>query len=220
MDEEPMHAARLKSVEYEDVFSRGGGGSGAVPEARSRDRAGDAALLQRIGAGDESALEAFHKSYADVLYGVASRLMHSEQDAREILVEVFLKIWDRASSYDPRLSSPLTWAVMQLRGLCIDRMRRIHRYADRVDRARAANECLSLQGIDGNVRYRELREQVENALALLPETERECVILAVFSEMTQEEVASALSQPTGTIKSRLRRGMDKLRTLLRDALKR
>ncbi|HWB03892.1 MAG TPA: sigma-70 family RNA polymerase sigma factor [Verrucomicrobiales bacterium] len=220
MDEEPMHAARLKSVEFEDAFSRGGGGGGVMPETRSRDRAGDAALLQRIGAGDESALEAFHKTYADVLYGVAVRLMHSEHDAREILVEAFLKIWDRASSYDPRLSSPLTWAVMQLRSLCFDRMRRIHRYADRIDRARAANECLALHGMDGHARYRELREQVENALARLPENERECVILAVFSEMTHEEVAGALSQPAGTIKSRLRRGMDKLRTLLRDALQR
>ncbi|HEX2747922.1 MAG TPA: sigma-70 family RNA polymerase sigma factor [Verrucomicrobiales bacterium] len=220
MEGEPMHAARLKFVECEDAFSRGGGGSGGVPETRGRDRARDALLLQRIGAGDESALEAFHKAYADVLYGVAARLMHSEHDARELLVEVFLKIWDRASSYDPRLSSPLTWAVMQLRSLCIDRMRRIHRYADRIDRARAAAECLPFHGVDGDVRYHELREQVENALALLPESERECVVLAVFSEMTHEEVAGTLSQPAGTIKSRLRRGMDKLRTLLRDALHR
>lgn len=213
-----MYAPRLKSVDCEDAFSTGGGGGGAVVQTKARDRAGDAALLQRIGAGDESALEAFHKAYADVLYGVAARLMHSEHDAREILVEAFLKIWERASSYDPRLSSPLTWAIMQLRSLCLDRMRRIHRYADRIDRARAAMECLSLRDTDGDARYRQLREQVENALALLPETERECVVLAVFSEMTHDEVAGALAQPPGTIKSRLRRGMDKLRTLLRDAL--
>jgi RNA polymerase sigma-70 factor (ECF subfamily) len=220
MEEELMHGARLKSVECADAFSRGAGGGGSVPETRTRDRTEDAVLLQRIGAGDESALEAFHKAHADVLYGVASRMMHSEHDAREILVEAFLKIWDRACSYDPRLSSPLTWAVMQLRSLCIDRMRRIHRYADRIDRAQAAMECLPIHGTVSDVRYHELREQVENALARLPENERECVILAVFSEMTHEEVAGALSQPAGTIKSRLRRGMDKLRTLLRDALHR
>jgi RNA polymerase sigma-70 factor, ECF subfamily len=210
-------SARLKSVEWNDAAIPIGAGGGGVAGMPLRDHAGDMALLQRMAARDESALEAFHRRHADALYAVASRMLFSDHDANEVLQDVFLKIWDKASSYDPRLAAPLTWATMLLRSLCLDRMRRVHRYADRIARARAMADGAPLHDEAQPIFYRDLHERVSAAMAVLPELERQCVMLAVFSEMTHEEVATTLGQPAGTVKSRLRRGLEKLRTILRHA---
>ncbi len=191
--------------------------SGGLGFAAGRPYEMDALLLQRIGVGDESALEAFHNAHAATLFAIASQLLFSGEDARDVLQETFVKIWKKAGTYDSRLASPLTWATMQLRSLCLDRMRRIHRYSDRVARLRAATEILPQHDGGTDFLMHELRDRVKTAMSALPGNERQCVMLAVFSEMTHEEVAGALSQPIGTIKSRMRRGMEKLRTLLGNA---
>ncbi len=205
---------RLRSLsrEEEAPAPAGRGRPAAVPAPEQ-----DIFLMQRISTGDESALESFYTAHGQELFAVASRMLYSEQDARDVLQECFLKIWDKAANYDARLASPLTWAVMQMRSLCIDRMRRIHRYTNRIDRLRA--DAQGLPGHDDGQDFllRDLHERVHDALSTLPDTERQCVLLAVFSEMTHEEVAGALEQPVGTVKSRLRRGMEKLRTILGNA---
>lgn len=204
---------RPRSLDREEAApTLAGGGNTVAVHALERDMA----LMQRIGTRDESALESFYHAHGQALFAIASQMLFSEQDARDVLQECFLKIWDKAATYDARLASPVTWAVMQLRSLCIDRMRRIHRYTARIERLRSIPGALPSHD-EGGFLLRELHDRVQLALGDLPDAERQCVMLAVFSEMTHEEVAGTLAQPIGTVKSRLRRGMEKLRTTLRNA---
>ena len=173
-------------------------------------------LIKRIASGDESALGEFYDRFAVTLYSVAMKIMKEARDAEDSLQEGLIYIWRKAGSYDPRLSSPYSWAVMIVRNKCIDRLRsrlRVERIAER-----ATAEFAHRGDVDDfSAAAPELREQriaVRSTLSQLSVEQRQALELAFFSGLTHEEIANHLEAPLGTIKARIRRGLLRMRELL------
>ncbi len=180
----------------------------------------EAALLQRIAAGDELAFAQFYDRFSPGLYSLVYRVLRDEKESEDVLQEGFAHVWRRAETYDPARSSAFTWAVMVFRNKAIDRLRLRMRRARTLDGA--AEEALRFpQQDDRSAGIAELREQqstVRAALTQIPAEQREAVELAFFGGLTHEEIAEQLAAPLGTIKARIRRGLLKLRETLKGAL--
>jgi RNA polymerase sigma-70 factor (ECF subfamily) len=174
--------------------------------------------LTRVSAGDESAFRELYDRYSSALYGLALRVLRDASEAEDVLQEAFMVIWRKAATFDSERSSPFSWAVMIVRNKAIDRLRSRDR-GERIQTALSEEEA----GLDHRdeasaeepVR-RERRQQVGSALAQIPEEQRQAIELAFFGGLTQEEVSSRLAAPLGTIKARIRRGLLRLRELLKE----
>ncbi|HEY5229040.1 MAG TPA: RNA polymerase sigma factor [Opitutaceae bacterium] len=177
----------------------------------------EAALLSRIGSGDRDAFRQLYERYSAPLFSLAIRLVGNFGESEELLQDSFVKIWRNAASFDPRKSRPFTWAVTILRRTCIDhlRKRRIRPVLSPL-----ADELLPDPSASSNARHvaqsREDSERLRGALAGIAPHQREALEMALFSDMTQFEIAQRLEQPVGTIKSWIRRGLLGLRSTLNE----
>ena len=166
-----------------------------------------------MAGGDEQALSALYDRYRLILFGLILRILHSQQEAEDVLQEVFLQVWRRASDFDEARGRPFTWLVTLARSRAIDRLRSLgSRDRTALEAARNTPESIS-NAADDAVRS-EQGEIVRRALAELPEEQRRTLLLAYFEGLTQSEIAERLNTPLGTVKTRMRSGMIKLRELL------
>ncbi len=171
----------------------------------------DLILLQRIAAGDGDALLLLHRRYADLVYSVALRVLGDPSLAEEVTQDVFLKLWQKSDYYDAQRGRFSTWLLSVTRFAAIDRLR----YEGRrqavplqpQDRSRAAVAEHPGQAIWEQGQY--LRMLLEQ----LPKEQRELIELAYFNGMTHRDLAEYFGLPLGTVKSRLRLGLQKLRSL-------
>jgi RNA polymerase sigma-70 factor (ECF subfamily) len=175
----------------------------------------DVELLQAIKDGDEQALASLYDRYRLILFGLILRILHSRSEAEDVLQEVFLQVWQRASSFEESRGRPFTWLVTLARSRAIDRLRSLG------SRDRTANEAgreaevtgATRDAVDDAIRS-EQGETVRRALAALPDEQRSTLVLAYFEGLTQTEIAERQGAPLGTVKTRMRSGMIKLRELL------
>ncbi|HEX7296087.1 MAG TPA: sigma-70 family RNA polymerase sigma factor, partial [Pyrinomonadaceae bacterium] len=147
------------------------------------------------------------------LFGLLVRILNSREEAEDVLQEVFLQVWRRAKDFDETRGKPFTWLVTLARSRAIDRLRSLGA-RDRVAQAsvREASEEVSDAAVDA---FRsEQRALVTSALSQLPEEQKGPLVLAYFDGLTQSEIAAKLGAPLGTVKTRMRAGMMKLRELL------
>jgi RNA polymerase sigma-70 factor (ECF subfamily) len=175
----------------------------------------DADLLRAVARGDESALAAIYDRYSSILLGLLLRILHSRAEAEDVLQEVFVQVWRRADSFDESRGRGFTWLVTLARSRAIDRLRALDSRARAATASAAeASEPVSDASLDA---FRsEQREIVRAALAELTEDQRRTLLLAYEEGLTQSEIAARLGQPLGTVKTRTRAGLLKLRELLRD----
>jgi RNA polymerase sigma-70 factor (ECF subfamily) len=178
----------------------------------------DALLLKRTAAGDSDALLALHKRYANLVYSMAWRVLQDVGLAEEVTQDVFLKLWRQAQRYDPDRGRFSAWLLSVTRFAAIDRLRREGRrpstvdlWADGVD-PQAALELLLATDHESWERGQHLRL----LLMQLPAEQRQVVELAYFGGLTHSELAEQLGLPLGTVKGRLRLGLEKLRGLWLD----
>jgi RNA polymerase sigma-70 factor (ECF subfamily) len=172
-----------------------------------------ATLLRRIASRDSSAFAAFYDAYAPLAFGLIRRILRSSAEAEEVLQEVFWEIWRSAADYDPKRGSPEAWVTMRARSRAIDRARSMRRRGERVT-ATLDNTIPAETGPNPGVRAEE-RRIVHGALGQLPPNQQEVIELAYFEGLTQTEIAERLQQPVGTVKTRIRLGMERLRDLMR-----
>jgi len=180
----------------------------------------EACLLAQAGVGDRDAFRLLYARYSAPLFSLAIRLVGDVGDAEEMLQDTFVKIWRNAASYDSRRSRPFTWAVTILRRTCIDHLRRRRRHLFTTPLSAEAGAPADLstgETVRQQTEAREDSERVLGALADVPAIRRRALELALFSEMTQSEIAQRLEQPVGTVKSWIRRGLLELRTTLNDS---
>ena len=179
----------------------------------------DVELLHAVARGDEVALARLYDSYRVILFGLMLRILRSRQEAEDVLQDVFLQVWNRAADFDESRGRPFTWLVTLARSRAIDRLRALGS-RERVAQ-NAAREIVeeSSDAIEDAIRAEEGRG-VRNALHELPEDQRQALELAYFEGLTQSEIASRLKTPLGTVKTRMRSGMTKLRELLGNQFKR
>jgi RNA polymerase sigma-70 factor, ECF subfamily len=177
----------------------------------------EAELLRQIGAGDPDSFEDLYDRFSGVLFAAALQILNDQRDAEDVLQDVFVQIWDKARLYSPSRGKPLTWAMTLTRNKAIDRLRssqRRFRLQDQVEKeSKVTARAISRDGAD-EVDAIEKSRIVRSAVLELSKEQRQAIELAFFSGLTQNEIAAELSQPLGTVKARIRRGMLKLRDLI------
>ncbi len=194
------------------------------PEYRSRVKpesaqVSDVELLHAVARGDEVALARLYDGYREILFGLLVRILNSREEAEDVLQEVFVQVWKRASDFDEARGRPFTWLVTLARSRAIDRLRSLGSRQRVVQNA--AREIIeeTSDAIEDAIRAEEAKV-VRQALQEIPEEQRRVLELAYFEGLTQSEVARRLEAPLGTVKTRMRSGMIKLRELLGDQFKR
>ena len=173
----------------------------------------DVELLQAVAHGDEQALGHIYDRYRVVLFGLLVRILNSREEAEDVLQEVFLQVWRRAADFDEKRGRPFTWLVTLARSRAIDRLRALAS-RERVAQAGAQEESEQISDAATDAIRAEQRSLVTNALAQLPDEQKRALMLAYFDGLTQSEIAKRLGAPLGTVKTRMRAGMTKLRELL------
>ncbi len=178
----------------------------------------DVDLLRAIARRDELALASLYDRYRLILFGLLTRILISREEAEDVLQEVFLQVWRRAADFDEQRGRPFTWLVTLARSRAIDRLRVL---ASRQRLADSAAQNAPDEASDAvtDTLHSEQREIVARALAELPEEQRYTLMLAYFEGLTQSEIAAKLGTPLGTVKTRMRSGMIKLRGLLGEQMK-
>jgi len=177
-------------------------------------------LIRRVADGDERALGTLYDRYAEKLYGLALSVVKSEADADEVLEDAFLQVWRTAGSFDPDRGTVSSWLSVIVRSRAMDRVRARKRRRKALERsAEADTEGLAAPRSDDppspdeRSERAELRERLDRLLAAIPEEQRRVIELAYFDGLTQREIADVTGIPLGTVKSRVRAGMRKLREM-------
>lgn len=190
---------------------------GPVPP-RPADASGDASdLARRLVARDELALADLYDRHGAGVYGLILRIVRSPGDAEEVTQEVFLYAWDRARQFDPGRGSMTTWLFTLARSRAIDRIRSFRSQERRREGLRleqAASAGVSPPLPDRAAEQADARTGVRAALAGLVAEQREVLELAYFDGLSQSEIAEHLRTPLGTVKTRMRQGMIRLRDAL------
>jgi RNA polymerase sigma-70 factor (ECF subfamily) len=171
-------------------------------------------LVQSIAAGDQRALHALYERTHRMVFTLIARITNDRHAAEEVTLDVFHDVWRRASTYDAVDGSVVGWIMNQARSRAIDRLR----FEQRKKRAGSPGDSsLPPAAASGPYEALDRRDQgrlLRDALAVLTPQERQAIEAAFFSELTYVEVAARLSQPLGTIKTRVRSALGKLRQAL------
>ena len=173
------------------------------------------ALIAAIAAGDRDAFSRFYDLTAPMAFGLIRRVLRDPEAAAEVLQEVFWQVWQDAPRYDPTRGTPEAWLVMRAKTRAIDRLRSIRR-RDRTFVA-PVDESVAQRREDpapNPAVVAEDRGLIQTALAQLPEPQRRVIELAFFEGLTHSEIATRLGEPLGTVKTRARLGLDRLRGVL------
>jgi RNA polymerase sigma-70 factor (ECF subfamily) len=171
-------------------------------------------LVQSIAAGDQVALYALYARTHRLVFTLVVRITGNRETAEEVTLDVFHDVWRRASIYAPDGGSVVGWIMNQARCRAIDRLRYEQR-KKRVDSGLADVTALpAAGGPQEAIIAREQRRLLEEALQVLTPEERQAIETAFFEELTYSEAATRLKQPLGTVKTRIRSGLGKLRDAL------
>lgn len=180
--------------------------------------AADVALMRVIAAGDRDALGVFYDRHASAVMGLCVRILTNRNEAEETVADIFVELWERSGTFDPQRGSPLAYLMNLARSRAIDRLRHRRRHTDALAEV-AATQHRPNRSEDavafGCAIHGERRAIVRKALDVLDARERRVVELSFFQGLTHREIAAALEEPIGTVKTRIRRGLIRLREELR-----
>jgi len=176
----------------------------------SRDN--DRGLIARIESRDGDALALLYDRYSARLLGLAQRILGDTGEAEEVLQEVFLHVWKAAATFDASRGPVLAWLLVATRSRSIDRLRsRRPRWSAGARSLEEAPETASREDIEADAAGREWEAKCRAAIAELPEEQRRALELAYFEGLTHQEIAQRTATPLGTVKTRVRLGLMKLR---------
>jgi RNA polymerase sigma-70 factor (ECF subfamily) len=178
-------------------------------------RTDDVGLVIAIARYNADAFAEAYRRHAGAVFGLAQRLLWERALAEEMVQEIFLRLWEHPERFDQARGSLRSFLLMDAHARCVDRIRSDARRKNREERTARA-ELVSEYDLDLEAFDLDIAEQVRAALAALSEAERQAIELAYFGGHTYREVARILDQPEGTIKSRIRTGLTRLRTQLVD----
>lgn len=172
-------------------------------------------LVARVANGDQAAFEQLYEQSSSLLFTLVSRIVGSHGDAADLLQEVYLEVWRKASNYDHARGTPMAWLVTLARSRAIDRVRALGSRGKGVtaslddtpasDLIAAGTDALEMRAAN------ERQALVWKAIESLPPVQRQAIALAYYEGLTHVEISERLNVPLGTIKTRIRLAMEKLR---------
>jgi RNA polymerase sigma-70 factor, ECF subfamily len=201
----------------------------------------DAALVRAVASGSHDALAALYDRHADAVFASASRLTSDRGMAEDVVQETFLALWDRAETFDPSIGSLPAWLHTIARNRTVDRLRAAGRRPSIVSLSAAAASGTAYGAMDEvdadalervlaggalvagaapppsperELSLRELRNALQSALTEMPEAERIVIVMAYAEDLSQSEIAARLGWPLGTVKTRTRRALRRMREVL------
>ncbi|MEP0917885.1 sigma-70 family RNA polymerase sigma factor [Leptolyngbya sp. DQ-M1] len=177
----------------------------------------DAELYQALRAGQKEALGTLYDRHAALVYGLALKALGNPQEAEDLTQDIFLNL-AKSTTYDPRRGSLRTFLAVLTRSRSIDRVRSRSTSRSFLDRFRSSSTEMASQSPLEQVFQTEQSQEVRAALAQLPESDRQILRLAYYDGLSQSEIAARLSLPLGTVKTKTRRSLLKLRQTLTDYL--
>ena len=180
----------------------------------------DFRVVHRIAQGDQAALSELYDRFAGLLLSLARRVLGNDQDAEEILQEVFLQVWNQAPRYDSTRSSVSTWLVLITRSRSIDRLRSRQVKDRTLQNLKQQNpdRHTSPEG-PSSVLWMQRRNRLRQEMQRLPSEQQQILELAFFRGMTQSEIANVTGIPLGTVKPRTLLAMKQLRRALSEDLR-
>ncbi len=174
----------------------------------------DQELLSRVATGEKNALEAVYARYSSAVYSLARYMLRSEALAEEATQEVFLNVWLKAASYSPERGQPKSWIMSVAHHKIIDLIRARRRTDSATDPKEyetldlfPSNQIATEDAVERSIEG----ERVRKALTNLPEAQKEVIVLSYFGGLSQSEISAQLGQPLGTVKTRARLALQKLR---------
>ena len=194
-------------------MSRAAGGQPTQPPAHEPDGAELEALLSRCAAGDRSALETLYTRVAPILLAVLMRILRRRDAAEDALQDVFVSVWQRARQFDPIRGRALAWLVSMARYRAID-MQRSARPAVALNDASALDPQLQSEGPPDDSDMLATGALLLRCLEQIAAPQRHCLMLAYHEGLTHSEIARAVNEPLGTVKSWVRRSLLALRKCL------
>jgi RNA polymerase sigma-70 factor (ECF subfamily) len=173
-----------------------------------------AALLERVAGEDAAALRGLYELTSSKLFGLALRILVKREWAEEVLQESFINIWRFAGDYRRDLSAPMTWMAAIVRNRALDHLRRVN--SAEIEWSDTLDDLLPAGGADpsDSALLSEHAKQLALCLQGLDPNQRQAVSLAYLRDQSHSEVALSLKVPLGTVKSWIRRGLEKLKTCL------
>ncbi len=184
--------------------------SGTLVMQQKSNRELDQQLIDQVKKGDKTAFKEIYSRFSQVTYNLALRILRNKEDAEEVVQEIFLQVWNKAYSYDTNRGAVSTWIINIARSRAIDKLRTLG--------SRDKNIEIDEEKVNSNEDFSrtiEEREESKNvireALDLLPVNQRVAIELVYFEGLTHVETAEKLDEPVGTIKTRVRLGVTKLK---------
>lgn len=177
----------------------------------------DIDLLRRTGMGDRAGFAQLHHRYIGLVYSTAFRILNSRTDAEDVAQDVMFMIWEKSPLFNAAKGKPATWILTMARNRAIDRFRSLQR------RFRLQDEVEKETLLEGSIHDRKPADDMDAteqgaivcaAVNKLGTEQREVIELTYFGGLTQQEIASRLGEPLGTVKARIRRGMLRLKKML------
>jgi RNA polymerase sigma-70 factor (ECF subfamily) len=173
------------------------------------------ALVKSLATGDQNALTAFYDRTSRIVYGLALRILSDAATAEEVVLDVYMQVWRQARRYDAGRGGPLAWLVTIARSRALDRLRSASRENLRKEPLDLSVVAASAVNVEDGAAVSETQQTVRVALDGLPAEQREVIELAYYAGMSHSEIAATLRQPLGTVKTRVRLAMTKLRAALK-----
>ena len=190
--------------------------AGTGPEPADADAASAQldALLHRVARGDQAAFGDLYDLAAPRVFGMVLRLVIDRAQSEEVTQEVFLEIWQSASRFDPNKGKAMTWVLTMARRRAIDRIRSSQAARDRDTRIGVRDFQAEYDDVAESAELRIEGKKVDAAMRELSDAQRQVISLAYYGGQSHSEIARELGVPIGTVKTRLRDGMIRLRTVM------
>ena len=171
-------------------------------------------LIRQVANQDRDAFSQLYDRFSTLVFTLAMRMLRARSDAEDLLQEVFVQVWRQAQNYSTERGSPEAWIVNIARSRAIDKIRSIRRMEKSFVLTEDPARAESSDNVESSAAESEVRMAMNSALANLPEAQRKVLELAYFGGLTQTEIAERLAEPLGTVKTRMRAGIQRLREML------
>ncbi|MBP6602657.1 MAG: sigma-70 family RNA polymerase sigma factor [Verrucomicrobiales bacterium] len=193
----------------------------SIEEPENTDRTAEADLMKRVAARDHDAFEELSAKYSALIYSTAFKVLNHYEDTEDVMIEVLATIWKKADSFHSKKGSLVTWICTTTRNRSIDRVRSVQRRSALYDRfqEKVGGEIPEARSTGREELYlSDARQVLQTAVVSLSSEQREVIELAYFEGLTQKQIAERIDSPIGTVKARIRRGVERLRVSINDSL--